>query len=215
MSIIPNIMSHINFRKVDETGLIVDFCDNGIMCEPCFEVMYEMTKEDLKLWCVETFNGNKLEVTKHEWVYDIESVLSDPIFFLGLGNGLKKFLGKKSEERVLLTIAPLIENHGFQLNAFVVEVEKKKDRGQKLKCWSMTEPLYCECRELGDLDEFEFFVEAIPFKFNRKEREYINALPKGSQIRVALENQLDEFTENVLGGNTSLFGVFNQSEGLN
>lgn len=79
----------------------------------------------------------------------------------------------------------------------------------------MTEPLYSECRELGDLDEFEFFVEAIPFKFSRKEREYINALPKGSQIRVALENQLDEFTENVVGGNTSLFGVFNQSEGLN
>ena len=202
-------MSHIKFDKSNDGGLYVNFCSQGVLCSACREIMNHLTRQDLKLWTKEIFNGSSREVVQLSWTFTALSVEEDPVFFLALKNRLKNFWKKRPTSQILITITPNLIFSGVDLGVFVVDDNIDESLiFSSIDNWSEAKAIFKIEHEKEVLDEFDFYVETLPFKFTDKEVGFISSYPIGSVIRESLECQLDVVPLQNNGLEThSLFGV--------
>lgn len=187
----------------------MNFCSQGLLCCACREIMNHLTRQDLKLWTKEIFNGSSREVVQLSWTFTALSVEEDPVFFLALKNRLKNFWKKRPTSQILITITPNLIFSGVDLGVFVVDDNIDESLiFSSIDNWSEAKAIFKIEHEKEVLDEFDFYVDTLPFKFTDKEVGFISSYPIGSVIRESLECQLDVVPLQNNGLEThSLFGV--------
>jgi hypothetical protein len=210
-------MSHIQFEKSNDGGLYVNFCSQGLLCGACREIMNHLTRQDLKIWTKEVFGGTTKEMIQMSWTFTSESIENDPIFFLALKNQLKKFWKKFSTSHVLITITPNLVFKGVDLKVFIVDDNLNEVVVYtSINNWSEAESKMKIEHDKEVLDEYDFYVESLPFRFTDKEVEFISSYPQGHVIRESLECQIDVYPSQDNEVETlSLLGVNDVKGGLN
>ena len=186
------INSHIKLTKVDKNSVLVQSCEEGVMCTVCNEIVEEITREELQRWTTDKFEGGKKFCYRVIEKFRYHILEMDPNFFLDFENRLKNFLEKFPTMSIVLKYGISLYERRFVISFFVVSEIPLSIQSvfKDLIIGGVNYPTEMIYTDLESIDEYEFFNWSVNHKYTFEERGLIGMFEVDTEIRTKLENRI-------------------------
>lgn len=167
---------HIKYSKREDGHLDLNYCDFGLNCQLCSEIMIEIDRKSLTKWTKEVFGSGKLYVSSLSLGLSSLSLKRYRPIFDRLQNTSKKILEKFGIKGVI--IRQDLEEGGPKFTLFIV-FDRKIYLSHLRNAFqnNIDEPgSKWEEKFFGRIGALDFFNWAIPHRLSSKELDHLRQL---------------------------------------
>lgn len=189
---IKNYKDHVKTYRDQEGILVLKICDKGLNCPVCYEVLDRVIKKELQSYTEERFTSGNQYLLSMEWMIPLSYVELDPHLLDNLENRIKNFLEKNDKMDALYRLDLHLDLSSISVSLLLISprATSLKVATEAFKDWTIFYPSEVYYRDGEWVDNYEFYVWAVPFSYGKEELDFISQLSDDSKLRTRLENRV-------------------------